>query len=83
MTKAISVSSMRYTDEFGDAAVKQVNERGVTVVETAGGIGLLKHTSKAGFSGRRRPPAGNAAPDEKSDFADVTGHQRQAKSVTS
>lgn len=50
------MSSTRYTDEFKAEAVKQVLERGFTVVEVAARIGLPKHTLYDWV----RPPAGRA-----------------------
>ena len=38
------MSSKRYTDEFRAEAVKQVLERGFTVVDVAARIGIPKHT---------------------------------------
>ena len=38
------MSNKRYTDEFRAEAVKQVLERGFTVVDVAARIGIPKHT---------------------------------------
>lgn len=38
------MSSKQYTDEFRTEAVKQVLERGFTVVDVAARIGIPKHT---------------------------------------
>ena len=59
------MSSKRYTDEFRAEAVKQVLERGFTVVDVAARIGIPKHTlydwvQKAKKAGR--PAAGSAPP---------------------
>ncbi len=54
------MSSKRYTDEFRAEAVKQVLERGFTVVDVAARIGIPKHTlydwveGEEGREGRRR-----------------------------
>ena len=43
-TAEVFMSSKRYTDEFRAEAVKQVLERGFTVVDVAARIGIPKHT---------------------------------------
>lgn len=40
----VFMSNVRYTDEFKAEAVKQVIERGFTIVDVAARIGLPKHT---------------------------------------
>lgn len=55
------MSSKRYTDEFRAEAVKQVLERGFTVVDVAARIGIPKHTlydwvQKAKKAGRPQVP---------------------------
>jgi transposase len=42
--KEMSMSKVQYTDEFRAEAVKQVLDRGFSVVEVAARIGLPKHT---------------------------------------
>ena len=44
MTEVFMSSNRQYTDEFRSEAVKQVLERGFTVVDVAGRIGIPKHT---------------------------------------
>src|SRR5690625_1631450 len=43
-TAEVFMSSKQYTDEFRAEAVKQVLERGFTVVDVAARIGIPKHT---------------------------------------
>lgn len=43
-TTEVFMGSTRYTDEFRAEAVKQVIERGFTVVDVAERLGLHKHT---------------------------------------
>ena len=62
-TAEVSMSNKQYTDEFRAEAVKQVLERGFTVVDVAARIGIPKHTlydwvQKAKRAGT--PPAGSA-----------------------
>lgn len=42
-TAEVSMSNKQYTDEFRAEAVKQVLERGFTVVDVAARIGIPKH----------------------------------------
>jgi transposase len=44
MTEVFMSNSKQYTDEFRAEAVKQVIERGFTVVDVASRIGIPKHT---------------------------------------
>lgn len=43
-TTEVSMSGKRYTDEFKIEAVRQVRERGHTVVEVAGRLGITTHS---------------------------------------
>ena len=43
-TAEVFMSNKQYTDEFRAEAVKQVLERGFTVVDVAARIGIPKHT---------------------------------------
>ena len=44
MTEVFMGNSEHYTDEFRAEAVKQVIERGFTVIDVATRIGIPKHT---------------------------------------
>lgn len=52
MTEVFMGNSKQYTNEFRAEAVKQVVERGFTVVDEASRIGIPKHT----LYGWDRPP---------------------------
>ena len=77
------MSSKRYTDEFRAEAVKQVLERGFTVVDVAARIGIPKHTlydwvQKAKKAGR---PAAGSAPTG-TDSAEVRRLKAELRRVT-
>ena len=77
------MASKRFTDEFKAEAVKQVIERGFTVVEVAARIGLPKHTlydwvQKAKKAGK---PAAGAAPTG-TDSAEVRRLKAELRRVT-
>ena len=57
MTEVSMSSNRQYTDEFRSEAVKQVLERGFTVVDVAARIGIPKHTLYD-WCRRRKRPAG-------------------------
>ena len=77
------MSSKRYTDEFRAEAVKQVLERGFTVVDVAARIGIPKHTlydwvQKAKKAGG--PGSGSAPPG--TDSAEVRRLKAELRRVT-
>ena len=77
------MSSKRYTDEFRAEAVKQLLERGFTVVDVAARIGIPKHTlydwvQKAKKAGR---PAAGSAPTG-TDSAEVRRLKAELRRVT-
>ena len=77
------MSSKRYTDEFRAEAVKQLLERGFTVVDVAARIGIPKHTlydwvQKAKKAGK---PAAGAAPTG-TDSAEVRRLKAELRRVT-
>ena len=77
------MSSKRYTDEFRAEAVKQVLERGFTVVDVAARIGIPKHTlydwvQKAKKAGR---PAAGSAP-AGTDSAEMRRLKAELRRVT-
>lgn len=64
------MSSRQYTDEFKAEAIKQVIERGFTVVEVAARIGVPKHTLYGWVQAARkvgRPSGGAVAAGVSSD----------------
>ena len=77
------MSSKQYTDEFRAEAVKQVLERGFTVVDVAARIGIPKHTlydwvQKAKKAGG--PGSGSAPPG--TDSAEVRRLKAELRRVT-
>jgi transposase len=67
-TAEVFMNSKQYTDEFRAEAVKQVLERGFTVVDVAARIGIPKHTlygwvQKAKKAGKQADGAASAGPD--------------------
>lgn len=77
------MSSKRYTDEFRGEAVKQVLERGFTVVDVAARIGIPKHTlydwvQKAKKAGT---PAAGSAP-VGTDSAEMRRLKAELRRVT-
>ena len=82
-TAEVFMSSKRYTDEFRAEAVKQVLERGFTVVDVAARIGIPKHTlydwvQKAKKAGRL---AAGSAPTG-TDSAEVRRLKAELRRVT-
>ena len=82
-TRETSMSSTRYTDEFRAEAVKQVLERGFTVVEVAGRIGLPKHTLYDWVQTAKKTAKAETAPAaEKSDSAEIRRLKAELRRVT-
>ena len=78
-----SMSSTRYTDEFRAEAVKQVLERGFTVVEVAGRIGLPKHSLYDWVQKAKKTAKAETAPVvEKSDSAEIRRLKAELRRVT-
>ena len=82
-TAEVFMSSKQYTDEFRAEAVKQVLERGFTVVDVAARIGIPKHTlydwvQKAKKAGG--PGSGSAPPG--TDSAEVRRLKAELRRVT-
>jgi len=80
----VFMSNVRYTDEFKAEAVKQVIERGFTVVDVAARIGLPKHTlydwvQKAKKAAR---PDNEGRTVAASDSAEVRRLKAELKRVT-
>jgi transposase len=60
-------SNRQYTDEFRNEAVKQVIERGFTVVDVASRIGIPKHTLYEWVhKARKKAPAVGGASERRS-----------------
>mgnify|MGYP001556279264 CR=1 FL=1 len=82
-TTEVFMGNVQYTDEFKAEAVKQVIERGFTVVEVAARIGLPKHTlydwvQKARKAGKTT----TAGPMDKGDSAEVRRLKAELRRVT-
>ena len=76
------MSSKRYTEEFKAEAVKQVLERGHSVVEVANRLGINKH-SLYGWLQRARPITPAASPTTgDSDAAELRRLRAELKRVT-
>ena len=82
-TTEVFMSNVRYTDEFKAEAVKQVIERGFTVVEVAARIGLPKHTLYDWVQKARTAARADAVgPVDKSDSAEVRRLKAELRRVT-
>lgn len=76
-------SNRQYTDEFKSEAVKQVVERGFTVVDVATRIGIPRHTLYGWVQNARKTagsPAGAVV--TTSDSAEVRRLKAELKRVT-
>lgn len=83
-TIEVSMSNKRYADEFKSEAVKQVVERGFTVVDVAARIGVPKHTLYSWVQAARikgQAPAVGADAGNR-DSAEVRRLKAELKRVT-
>ena len=75
-------SNRQYTDEFRAEAVKQVIERGFTVIDVATRIGIPKHTLYEWVhKARKAAPAASDA-SVRNDSAEVRRLKAELKRVT-
>jgi len=74
------MSSKQYTDEFRAEAVKQVLERGFTVVDVAARIGIPKHTLYGWVQKAKK--AGTSALAATSEAAEVRRLKAELRRVT-
>ena len=82
-TVEVFMSVRQYTDEFKAEAVKQVVERGFTVVEVAARIGVPKHTLYGWVQGARKAArTSHAGTPAASDSAEVRRLKAELKRVT-
>ena len=72
------MSSVRYTDEFKQEAIRQVTERGHSVAEVASRLGVTTHSLYAWLKRFNRPEA--AA--EASQHAEITRLKAELRRVT-
>lgn len=75
-------SNRQYTDEFKAEAIKQVIERGFTVVDVAARIGIPKHTLYEWVHKARKVPAVVDSGAARSDAAEVRRLKAELKRVT-
>ena len=82
MTEVFMGNSKQYTYEFRAEAVKQVIERGFTVVDVAARIGIPKHTLYEWVHKARKasPSAGGVV--DRGDAAEVRRLKAELKRVT-
>ena len=76
------MSSRQYTDEFRNEAVKQVIERGFTVVEVAARIGIPKHTLYGWVQAAKKVARPASPAVATSDSAEVRRLKAELKRVT-
>ena len=83
-TGEVLMSSTRYTDEFKAEAVKQVIERGFTVVDVAGRLGLHKHTLYDWVKKARKgeKPGASHTATSANDSAELRRLKAELKRVT-
>ncbi len=84
MTEVFMSVNRQYTDEFKSQAVKQVVDRGFTVVDVAARIGIPKHTLYGWVQSARKAAlsSGEAAPAATSDSAELRRLRAELKRVT-
>ncbi|MDM4772955.1 IS3 family transposase [Solimonas sp. SE-A11] len=75
-------SNRQYTDEFKSEAVKQVIERGFTVVDVAARIGVPKHTLYGWVQSARKAARSSPAALPAGDSAEVRRLKAELKRVT-
>ena len=77
------MSNKRYSDEFRAEAVKQVADRGHSVIEVAARIGVSKHTLYDWVQrARSKRTAAELAPITSSDSAEVRRLKAELRRVT-
>ena len=77
------MSIRQYTDEFKAEAIKQVIERGFTVVDVAARIGVPKHTLYGWVQGARKSArTGNEGVPAATDSAEIRRLKAELKRVT-
>ena len=75
-------NSKQYTDEFRAEAVKQVIERGFTVVDVASRIGIPKHTLYGWVQAARKATPASAAAAAPTDSAEIRRLKAELRRVT-
>ena len=75
-------SNRQYTDEFRSEAVKQVLERGFTVVDVAGRIGIPKHTLYGWVQAAKKAACPASPTVAANDSAEVRRLKAELRRVT-
>lgn len=75
-------NSKQYTDEFRAEAVKQVIERGFTVVDVASRIGIPKHTLYGWVQAAKKTVPAPGATVAPSDWAEIRRLKAELRRVT-
>jgi transposase len=75
-------SNRQYTDEFRSEAVKQVTERGFSVIDVATRIGIPKHTLYEWVHKARKAAPAAGGSSEKNDSAEIRRLKAELKRVT-
>ena len=75
-------NNRQYTDEFRSEAVKQVLERGFTVVDVAARIGIPKHTLYGWVQAAKKAARPASPAVTASDSAEVRRLKAELKRVT-
>ena len=82
MTEVFMGNSKQYTDEFRAEAVKQVIERGFTVVDVASRIGIPKHTLYGWVQAAKKTMPAAGATVAPSDSAEIRRLKAELRRVT-
>jgi transposase len=82
MTEVFMSNNKQYTDEFRAEAVKQVIERGFTVVDVAARIGIPKHTLYGWVQVARKMAPASGASAAPSDSAEIGRLKAELRRVT-
>jgi transposase len=75
-------SNRQYTDEFKSESVKQVIERGFTVVDVAARIGVPRHTLYGWVQGARKAARTSPLALPAGDSAEIRRLKAELKRVT-
>ncbi len=81
-TEVFMSSNRQYTDEFRAEAVKQVIDRGFSVVDVATRIGIPKHTLYEWVHKARKAAPSTGGVADKADAAEVRRLKAELKRVT-
>ncbi len=75
-------NNRQYTNEFRSEAVKQVLERGFTVADVAGRIGIPKHTLYGWVQAAKKAAQSSSSVVAVSDSAEIRRLKAELKRVT-